>query len=130
MRDLLTIVGIVVFLIILVSLVSNYLKYDVEGLENEKKSKVTTSPTSILPTDVANNIQNETDKIHNLLNISTNKATYEDIVSNLSEYYDNLILLTVINAEKINNGYNLRQIAEYKMIKDALRETFEFVQSS
>lgn len=122
------IVGIIILLIILVSLVSNFLKYDpyVEGLENN----VTTSPSPTVPADVVKNVKNEVEKIHNLLNIPTNKANYEDIISNLSDYYDNLILLNIVNAQKTKNGYNLQNIVQYKMIKDALNDSFDFVQEN
>lgn len=130
MRDLMVIIGIVIFLVILVSLVSNFLKYDpepeVEGLENN----VTTSPSPTVPADVVKNVKNEVEKIHNLLNIPTNKANYEDIISNLSDYYDNLILMSIVNAQKTKNGYNLQNIVQYKMIKEALQDSFDFVQSN
>jgi hypothetical protein len=130
MRDLMVIVGIVIFLVILVSLVSNFLKYDVEGLDNLETTSVVTSPSPTVPSDVVNNVKNELEKIHNLLNIPTNKSNYEDIISNLSDYYDNLILLSIVNAQKTKNGYNLQNIAQYKMIKDALNDSFDFVQSN
>ena len=130
MRDLMVIIGIVIFLVILVSLVSNFLKYDVEGLDNQETTSVVTSPSPTVPKDVVKNVKNEAEKIHNLLNIPTNKANYEDIISNLSDYYDNLILMSIVNAQKTNNGYNLQNIVQYKMIKDALHDSFDFVQSN
>ena len=130
MRDLMVIIGIVIFLVILVSLVSNFLKYDVEGLDNQETTSVVTSPSPTVPRDVVKNVKNEAEKIHNLLNIPTNKANYEDIISNLSDYYDNLILMSIVNAQKTNNGYNLQNIVQYKMIKDALNDSFDFVQSN
>ena len=130
MRDLLIIMSIIIFLIILVSLVSNFLKFEkepeFEGLENN----VATSPSPTVPSDVAKNILNEVEKINNLLNIPTNKTSYEDIISNLNDYYDNLILLTIVNAQKTGNGYNLNNLIQYKMIKDALNDSFEFVKSN
>lgn len=122
--------SIIIFLIILVSLVSNFLKFEkepeFEGLENN----VATSPSPTVPSDVAKNILNEVEKINNLLNIPTNKTSYEDIISNLNDYYDNLILLTIVNAQKTGNGYNLNNLIQYKMIKDALNDSFEFVKSN
>ena len=130
MRDLLTIVGIIIFLVILVSLISNFVRFntelELEGLENN----VTTTPSPTVPADVAKKIQNEVEKINNLLNIPTNKPYYEDIISNLSDYYDNLILLSIINAEKTKSGYNLQNIAQYKLIKDALNDSFDFVKTN
>lgn len=124
------IVGIVIFLVVLVALLTNVFKYDMEGLTNPNRTQVMTSPSRLLPVDVAKNIKEESEKIYNLLNIKTNKANYEDIISNLSDYYDNLILLNIVNSQKTNDGYNLNKIAKYKMIKDALQDSFDFVESN
>ncbi len=124
------IVGIVIFLVVLVALLTNVFKYDMEGLTNSNRTQVMTSPSRLLPVDVAKNIKEESEKIYNLLNIKTNKANYEDIISNLSDYYDNLILLNIVNSQKTNDGYNLNKIAKYKMIKDALQDSFDFVESN
>jgi hypothetical protein len=130
MRELMIIVGIVIFLVVLVALLTNVFKYDMEGLTNSNRTQVMTSPSRLLPVDVAKNIKEESEKIYNLLNIKTNKANYEDIISNLSDYYDNLILLNIVNSQKTNDGYNLNKIAKYKMIKDALQDSFDFVESN
>lgn len=124
------IVGIVILLVVLVALLTNVFKYDMEGLTNRQNNQVMTSPSVRLPVDVAKNIKEESEKIYNLLNIKTNKANYEDIISNLSDYYDNLILLNIVNSQKTNDGYNLNKIAKYKMIKDALQDSFDFVESN
>jgi amino acid transporter len=127
--DLLTIIGMVICLIFIIYLGINYFKIS-EGIDSE--GGLVTSPTGTLtPEVVAKNIGEEKDKIFNLLNIKTHKASYEDIVSNLIDYYDNLILLTIVGATKDkNDNYNIGKIAQYKSIKDTLIDANGFLESS
>lgn len=131
-EDLLTIIGMVICLIFIIYLGINYFKIS-EGIDSEGGgTQLVTSPTGTLtPEVVAKNIGEEKDKIFNLLNIKTHKSTYEDIVSNLIDYYDNLILLTIVGATKDkNDNYNISKIAQYKSIKDALIDANGFLDSS
>ena len=134
-EDLLTIIGMVICLIFIIYLGINYFKIS-EGIDSEGGSKdekkLVTSPTGTLtPEVVSKNISEEKDKIQNLLNIKTHKSTYEDIVSNMIDYYDNLILLNIVGATKDkNDNYNIGQIAQYKLIKDALIDANGFLESN
>ena len=134
-EDLLTIIGMVICLIFIIYLGINYFKIS-EGIDSEGGStggtQLMTSPTGTLtPEVVAKNIGEEKDKIYNLLNIKTHKSTYEDIVSNMIDYYDNLILLNIVGATKDkNDNYNIDQIAKYKLIKDALIDANGFLESN
>ena len=131
-EDLLTIIGMVICLIFIIYLGINYFKIS-EGIDSEGGgTQLVTSPTGTLtPEVVAKNIGEEKDKIHNLLNIKTHKSTYEDIVSNMIDYYDNLILLNIVGATKDkNDNYNIDQIAKYKLIKDALIDANGFLESN
>lgn len=139
-EDLLTIIGIVICLIFIIYLGINYFKIS-EGIDSEQGSrgstgdthpKLMTSPTGTLtPEVVAKNTGEEKDKIHNLLNIKTNKAVYEDIVSNMIDYYDNLILLNIVGATKDkHDNYNIDQIVKYKLVKDALIDANGFLESN
>lgn len=134
-EDLLTIIGMVICLIFIIYLGINYFKIS-EGIDSEGGStggtQLMTSPTGTLtPEVVAKNIGEEKDKIYNLLNIKTHKSTYEDIVSNMIDYYDNLILLNIVGATKDKtDNYNIDQIAKYKLIKDALIDANGFLESN
>ena len=131
-EDLLTIIGMVICLIFIIYLGINYFKIS-EGIDSEGGgTQLVTSPTGTLtPEVVAKNIGEEKDKIYNLLNIKTHKSTYEDIVSNMIDYYDNLILLNIVGATKDkNDNYNIDQIAKYKLIKDALIDANGFLESN
>lgn len=131
-EDLLTIIGMVICLIFIIYLGVNYFKIS-EGIDSEGgRKKLVTSPTGTLtPEVVSKNISEEKDKIQNLLNIKTHKSTYEDIVSNMIDYYDNLILLNIVGATKDkNDNYNIDQIAQYKLIKDALIDANGFLESN
>ena len=134
-EDLLTIIGMVICLIFIIYLGINYFKIS-EGIDSEGGStggtQLMTSPTGTLtPEVVAKNIGEEKDKIYNLLNIKTHKSTYEDIVSNMIDYYDNLILLNIVGATKDkNDNYNIDKIAQYKLIKDALIDANGFLESN
>jgi len=137
-EDLLTIIGMVICLIFIIYLGINYFKIS-EGIDSEPSTdgstggtKLVTSPTGTLtPEVVAKNIGEEKDKIQNLLNIKTHKSTYEDIVSNMIDYYDNLILLNIVGATKDkNDNYNIDQIAQYKLVKDALIDANGFLDSN
>jgi len=134
-EDLLTIIGMVICLIFIIYLGINYFKIS-EGIDSEGGStggtQLMTSPTGTLtPEVVAKNIGEEKDKIYNLLNIKTHKSTYEDIVSNMIDYYDNLILLNIVGATKDkNDNYNIDQIVQYKLIKDALIDANGFLESN
>ncbi len=134
MEDLLTIGGIIICLIVIIYLAILFFKNTKEGLTNPDVKipgstgpAVTTSPSLVVPSDIAKIIQAEADKLHNLLSISTNKSDYEDIIMNLNEYYNDLTLLSIINAKKTNNGYNLDKIIEYKMIQDALNKSYDYL---
>jgi hypothetical protein len=131
-EDFLTIIGVVICLIFIIYLGINYFKIS-EGIDSEGGGKqLMTSPTGTLtPEVVSKNIGEEKDKIFNLLNIKTHKSTYEDIVSNMIDYYDNLILLTIVGATKDKkDNYNIDQIAQYKLIKDALIDANGFLESN
>ena len=134
-EDLLTIIGMVICLIFIIYLGINYFKIS-EGIDSEPGAtggtKLVTSPTGTLtPEVVSKNIGEERDKIKNLLNIKTHKSTYEDIVSDMIDYYDNLILLNIVGATKDkNDNYNIDQIAQYKLIKDALIDANGFLESN
>ena len=74
MKDLVIIVAVILCLMIIVSLVNNY--YNVsEGLE----TKNTLPPVS--PLTFADELSKNKDALVNGLNISANKATYEDILT-------------------------------------------------
>lgn len=142
MEDLLTIGGIIICLIVIIYLAILFFKNTKEGLTNmddttgltgpssPQATAVTMSPSLVVPSDIAKNIQVEADKLHNLLSISTNKSDYEDIIMNLNEYYNDLTLLSIINAKKTNNGYNLNKIVEYKMIQDALNKSYDYLDTT
>jgi len=141
MEDLLTIGGIVVCLIVIIYLAILFFKNTKEGLMNPDDTTgltgpsapttaVTTSPSLVVPSDIAKNIQAEADKLHNLLSIPTNKSDYEDIIMNLNEYYNDLTLLSIINAKKTNDGYNLNKIVQYKMIQDALNKSYDYLDTA
>jgi len=123
MKDLVIIVAVILCLMIIVSLVNNY--YNVsEGLE----SKTTFTPVS--PLTLADEISKDKDALVNGLNISANKATYEDILSDMYDYYDALILSTIVNSKKNNAGvYDLTLISKFKDIKDTLQEAKEYIES-
>ena len=122
-KDLLIIIAIVIFLIIIISLATEYLKTK-EGLEDN------TTPTITLPRELVKKISVEVTTLDNLLQISTNKEDYIIIIKKLIKYYDNFILSSVVNAKKTIDGYNLQNIVQYKMIKDSLHETLDFVEST
>lgn len=131
-EDLLTIIGMVICLIFIIYLGINYFKIS-EGIDSEGgETKLVTSPTGTLtPEVVAKNISEEKDKIQNLLNIKTHKSTYEDILSNMIDYYDNLILLKILEAKQNKDGqYVLDGIIRYKTIKDALIDANGFLESN
>jgi hypothetical protein len=137
MEDLLIIGGIIICLIVIIYLAIHFFKSTKEGLMNPDVNipgstgqAVTTSPSLVVPSDIAKNIQSEADKLHNLLSISTNKSDYEDIIMNLNEYYNDLTLLSIINAKKTNNGYSLNKIVEYKMIQDALNKSYDYLDTA
>jgi hypothetical protein len=144
MEDLLTIGGIIICLIVIIYLAILFFKNTKEGLTNPfantigstgpdvpaTTTTVTTSPSLVVPSDIAKNIQVEADKLHNLLSISTNKSDYEDIILNLNEYYNDLTLFTIINAKKTNDGYNLNKIAQYKIIQDALNKSYDYLDTA
>jgi hypothetical protein len=131
-EDLLTIIGMVICIIFIIYLGINYFKIS-EGIDSEGgETKLVTSPTGTLtPEVVAKNISEEKDKIQNLLNIKTHKSTYEDIVSNMIDYYDNLILLKILEAKQNKAGqYVLDEIIRHKSIKDALIDANGFLESN
>jgi hypothetical protein len=132
-EDLLTIIGMVICLIFIIYLGINYFKIS-EGIDSDPdETKLVTSPTGTLtPEVVAKNIGEERDKIKNLLNIKTHKSTYEDIVSDMIDYYDNLILLKILEAKQSTKtgDYLLYGIVQYKLIKDALIDANGFLESN
>ena len=123
MKDLVIIVAVILCLMIIVSLVNNY--YNVsEGLE----TKNTLPPVS--PLTFADELSKNKDALVNGLNISANKATYEDILSDMYDYYDALILGTIVNANRNGAGvYELSILSKYKDIKDTLQEAKEYIDS-
>jgi hypothetical protein len=133
-EDLLTIIGMVICLIFIIYLGINYFKIS-EGIDSEPSKddkKLVTSPTGALtPETFAKNISEERDKIKNLLNIKTHKSTYEDIVSDMTDYYDHLILMKILEATPNKSGeYILSEIALFKLVKDALIDTNGFLDSN
>jgi hypothetical protein len=124
-KDFLIIIAIVIFFIIIISLATEYLKTK-EGVANKTDE---TTPTNTLPRDLVKKTAVEVTTLDNLLNIHTNKADYQNIIKNLIKYYDNLILSSVVNAKKTIDGYNLQNVVQYKMIKDSLHESLDFLES-
>ena len=123
MKDLVIIVAVILCLMIIVSLVNNY--YNVsEGLETKN-----TLPL-VSPLTFADELSKNKDALVNGLNISANKATYEDILSDMYDYYDALILGTIVNANRNGAGvYELSILSKYKDIKDTLQEAKEYIDS-
>ena len=49
----------------------------------------------------------------------------------MSDYYDNLILQTIVNGQKSDNSdYNVANIIKYKAIKDALQDSMEYLEQA
>lgn len=126
-NEILMISAVVLLLVILISVVSNFFKPSLEGLEPSPPPPV---PTLYQPTVTAQQIQQAADSILNQLNMKDNKADYEDIINALLKYYDNLSIKTIINSKQNTNGsYNLDSIYWYKMIRDGLNDSLEYLNS-
>lgn len=127
--EILMISAIVLFLVILISVISNFLKPNLEGLETQ--TTTTTTDPIYQPIVTAQQIQQAAATILNQLNMKDNKADYEDIINALLNYYDNLSVKTIINSKQYPNGaYNIDAIHGHKMIRDALTDTLEYLKTA
>ena len=60
---------------------------------------------------------------------SDNKVLYTNIINDLLDYYDNETLIELSKVRPNANGkYNLKRVAEYKEIKDALNESLAYLE--
>ena len=95
-----------------------------EGLENQ------TDDEENNPVETASSIETANKGLSNILAIKANKTPYEDIIVGLTNYYDNLIVNTIVNAKMNANGdYNLDSIIKYKQIQDVLSHSINFINS-
>ena len=133
-----TIIGIGICLIVVVYFSIGFMNTYHEGM-TAPASDTTSGPKVVANASgavslktVAQNIQTHVDAIGQTVGIidnSTNIATYTDIIDNLLNYYDYKTLNDIANAQPDANGeYNLKSIAQYKVIKDALNESLTFLQ--
>ena len=134
-EDIIIIVAILLFFVTILYFANSYYN-TYEGIESRISTTVSPTPTKSvttqqLPDSFAKSVREESDKLLNSLNISTNKAVYEDIIINMSDYYDNLILQTIVNGQKSDNSdYNVANIIKYKAIKDALQDSMEYLEQA
>ena len=125
-NEILMISAVVLLLVILISVVSNFFKPSLEGLETQ----TTPPPQTYQPTVTAQQIQQAASTILNQLNMKDNKADYEDIIHALLNYYDNLSIKTLINSSQRTDGaYNLDAIYGHKMVRDALNDSLEYLKT-
>lgn len=97
-----------------------------EGLENQTIEE----EEQVSPVETATSIETADKGLRNILAIKANKTPYEDIIVGLTNYYDNLIVNTIINAKMNANGeYNLENIIKYKQIQDVLTHSLNFIDS-
>lgn len=131
-----TIIGIIICLIVIVIFSIGYMN-SYEGLETGTTATTATttsgrtisSPTGDVPlsTVVENSAKAMTAK-ETIVGLSQNKDQYTELINNLLDYYDNRSIIEIANAKQDKNGeYNLSRIVEYKMIKDALVQSLEYV---
>ena len=131
-----TTIGIIICLIVIVIFSIGYMN-SYEGLETGTTATTATttsgrtisSPTGDVPlsTVVENSTKAMTAK-ETIVGLSQNKDQYAELINNLLDYYDNRSIIEIANAKPDKNGeYNLSRIVEYKMIKDALVQSLEFV---
>ena len=134
-----TTIGIIICLIVIVIFSIGYMN-SYEGLETGTTATTATtatttsgrtisSPTGDVPlsTVVENSAKAMTAK-ETIVGLSQNKDQYAELINNLLDYYDNRSIIEIANAKPDKNGeYNLSRIVEYKMIKDALVQSLEFV---
>ena len=129
--EILFITCIVLFLVIIISLATNFFKVN-EGLTTaEPPATPAVIKMNYQPTVTAQQINAASNSLLNTLNIGTNKADYEDIINALLSYYDNLSLYTIINSTKLpNSTYNLQQLYSQKVLRDALQDSLEYLKSA
>ena len=128
--EILIISGVVLFLVILISLATNYFKI-YEGLVSSNPTPPPVIKPNFQPTITAQQINDTSNALLNSLNMGSNKADYEDIVNALLQYYDNLSVYTIINSTlQKDSTYNIQSLYTHKIIRDALNDSLEYIKSA
>lgn len=132
-----TIIGIGICLIVVIYFSIGFMNTYHEGMtdpatiKTKEGSKVVASAggTVSLKT-AAKNKQEHVEAILPTLGLNKdNIETYTEMIDNLLNYYDYQTLIDISNAQPDANGkYDLKSIAQYKAIKDALNDSLAYLQ--
>ena len=128
-----TTVGIVICLIVIIIFAISYMNNS-EGLSNAPKTATTTasiatSPTGAIPLSIVlKNAEEAATAKETTIALSQNKSDYAEHINHLLDYYDNRTIYDIINSKQDKNGeYDLSSIVQYKLIKDTLIQSLEYI---
>ena len=126
-----TTVGIVMCLTVIIIFAISYMNTS-EGITTATPTTtatIATSPTGAIPLSIViKNAEDAATSKETIIALSQNKSEYVEHINHLLDYYDNRTIYEIINSKQDKNGeYNLSKITEYKMIKDTLIQSLEYI---
>ena len=130
-----TIIGIGICLIVVIYFSIGFMNTYHEGLTSttpvESGQVVASASGAVSLKTAAEQKQNHSDALGQTIGVIDNPinvATYTEMIDNLLNYYDYQTLIDISNAQPDANGkYDLKSIAQYKAIKDALNDSLAYL---